>query len=90
MNIKNSVLDYIRNEQLNWYGQVQRLDEERLPRRVLKWCPPGRIRRKVKISKFMCSGREGNWKGMDQKGRVEKENNTLGTERCENIYTVHK
>jgi hypothetical protein len=26
MNIKNSVLDYIRHEQLNWYGHVQRMD----------------------------------------------------------------
>ena len=30
MNIKNSVLDYIRYKQLNWYGHVQRIDEERL------------------------------------------------------------
>ena len=27
--IKNSVLDYIRYKQLNWYGHVQRMDEER-------------------------------------------------------------
>ena len=47
MNIKNSVLrvDYIGYKQLNWYGHVQRtMDEERLPRRILKWCPPGRRR----------------------------------------------
>ena len=28
MNIKNSILDYIRYKQLNWYGHVQRKDEE--------------------------------------------------------------
>ena len=42
MNITNSVLDYIRYKQLNRYGHVQRMDEERLPRKMLEWCPPGR------------------------------------------------
>ena len=34
MNIKNSVWDYIIYIQLNWYVHVQRLDHERLPRRI--------------------------------------------------------
>jgi hypothetical protein len=42
---KNSVLDYIRYKQLNWYDHVQRMDQERLLRRILKWCPPGRRRK---------------------------------------------
>ena len=46
MNIKHSVLDYIRNKQLNWYGNVQRMDEEMLPRKILEWCPTGRRRTK--------------------------------------------
>ena len=37
MNIKNSFLDYRRYKQLNWYGQVQRMYEERLPRKFLEW-----------------------------------------------------
>ena len=45
MNIKNSVLDYIRYKQLNWYGDVQNMDQERLPRRILNWCPLGRRRK---------------------------------------------
>ena len=44
MNNKNSVVDYIRYKQLNWYGDVQRMDEERLPRKILEWCPPGKRR----------------------------------------------
>ena len=30
MNIKNLSLDYIRYEQLNWYGHVRRMNEESL------------------------------------------------------------
>jgi hypothetical protein len=45
MNIKNSVLDYIRYKQLNSYDHVQRMDQERIPRRILEWCPPGRRRK---------------------------------------------
>ena len=42
---KNSVLDYIRYKQLNWYGHVQRMDQETLPRRILEWCPLKRRRK---------------------------------------------
>ena len=45
MNIKNSVSHYIRYKQLKWYGQVQRMDEERFPRKILEWCPAGRKRK---------------------------------------------
>ena len=40
------MLDYIRYKQLNWYGHVKRMNEERLPRKILKWCPSGRRRRR--------------------------------------------
>jgi hypothetical protein len=45
MNIKNSVLNYIRYAQLNWYGHVRRMDEGRLSRKKFEWCPPGRRRK---------------------------------------------
>ena len=35
-NIRNSVLDYIRYKQLNWYGHVQMMDQESLPKRILE------------------------------------------------------
>ena len=34
MNIKNSVLDYMRYKQLNWYGQVRRMNKERLLKKL--------------------------------------------------------
>jgi hypothetical protein len=45
INIKNSVLDYIRYKQVNWYDHVQRMNEERLSRNILELCPPGRRRK---------------------------------------------
>ena len=46
LNIKNYVLDYVRNKQLNVYDHVQRIDEERLRRKILEFFPPGRKRRR--------------------------------------------
>ena len=31
MNVKNSVLDYMKYKQLNWCGKMQRMNEERIP-----------------------------------------------------------
>ena len=36
MNIKNSILDYIRYKQMNWYGHVERIEEERLTPKILE------------------------------------------------------
>ena len=41
INIKNSVLDY---KDIN-SGYVRRMNEERLPRRILEWCTPERKRK---------------------------------------------
>ena len=42
MNVTRSLLDDIKTQQLKWYGHVQRMEEGRLPRKVMKWSPPGR------------------------------------------------
>jgi hypothetical protein len=45
LNVTRSVLDDIKTKQLQWCGQVQRMEEGRLPKEVMKWCPPGRRKR---------------------------------------------
>ena len=47
MNVVRSLLDDIKTKQLQWYGHVQRMGEERLPKEVMKWRPPGRRKRGV-------------------------------------------
>jgi hypothetical protein len=64
MNNKNSALDYIKYKQLNWYGHLERIDKERLPRKILEWCPQGRRRKGVLRNSWMqevtAGMREGN------------------------------
>ena len=68
MDIKNSVLDYLRYKQLNWYGHVRRINEERLSRKMLEWCPPVRRRK----------GRPRNsWMQEVIIGMIEKGNNSM-------------
>ena len=42
MNLTKSLLDDIKTQQLKWYGHVQRMEEGRLPKEVMKCSPPGR------------------------------------------------
>jgi hypothetical protein len=41
MNVTRSLLEDIKTK-LKWYGHVQRMEEGRLPKKVMKWSPPGR------------------------------------------------
>jgi hypothetical protein len=45
MNVARSLLDDIKTKQLQWYGHVQRMEEGRLLKEVMKWRPPGRRKR---------------------------------------------
>ena len=42
INVVKSLLHNIKTKQLQWYGHVQRMEEGRLPKEVMKWHPPGR------------------------------------------------
>jgi hypothetical protein len=46
MGIRNVIIDDIWAEQLVWYGYVQRIDEERLPERILNSISTGRRKKK--------------------------------------------
>ena len=51
INIKISVLGYIRYKQLNCYDHVRRMYEERLPQNILKCFPSGKKKKKKKKGK---------------------------------------
>ena len=50
MNVVRSLLDDIKTKQLQWYGHVQRMEEGRLPKGIMKWRPPGRKRGRPKVN----------------------------------------
>ena len=45
MNATRSLLEDIKTKQLKWYGHVQRMEEGRLPKKVMKLSPTGRRKR---------------------------------------------
>jgi hypothetical protein len=45
MNLERSLLDGVKTKQHQCYGHVQRMEEGRMPRKVMKWRPSGRRKR---------------------------------------------
>ena len=40
MGVKNSILDYVQHKELELYGHVKRMSEERIPKKVMDGCRP--------------------------------------------------
>ena len=77
MNVVRSLLDDIKTKQLHWCGRVQRMEEGRLPKEVMKWSSPGR--RKWGRPKFTWA--EGIRGLMGEKGLMEEDWNDRGNWR---------
>ena len=45
MEVRHTIVDDIKTKQLIWYGHVQRMADNRLPKQILLWTPHGRRRR---------------------------------------------
>lgn len=45
MNVETDMVQQIQHKQLQWYGHVERMQDERIPKMVMKWCPRERRRR---------------------------------------------
>jgi hypothetical protein len=39
---KPDIIDIIQKKRLQWYGHVQRMPEERIPKLILEWVPEER------------------------------------------------
>lgn len=59
MKVQNSILDFVRYRQLEWYGHIRRMPEKRLPRQALEWIPPGKGKRGRPRFKWMDDVRRG-------------------------------
>jgi hypothetical protein len=69
MKVTNSLLVDIKTKQRQWYGHVQRMEEERLPTEVMKWRPPGR-RKRGRSKRTWAEGIRGL---MGEKGLMEED-----------------
>ncbi|XP_030747138.1 uncharacterized protein LOC115875773 [Sitophilus oryzae] len=45
MHIQHTIIDEIERRQLVWYGHVEIMSEDRIPKKVLKWIPSERRKR---------------------------------------------
>ena len=76
-NVARSLLDDIKTKQFQWYGHVQRKEEGRLPKEVMKWGPPGRRKR----GRPKLTWEEGIRGLMGEKGLMEEDWNDRGNWR---------
>jgi hypothetical protein len=45
MDLDKTIIDRVEEKQLVWYGHLQRMSEERWPKKIWEWTPQGRRRR---------------------------------------------
>ena len=81
VNVTRSLLDDIKTKQLQWYGHIQRMDEGRWPRKVMKWRPLGRRKR----GRPKLTWAEGIRGLMGKKGLIEEDWNDRSNWRKEII-----
>jgi len=94
MNVTRSLLDDIKTKQLKWYGHVQRMEEGKLPKKVMKWSPPGRRKRGGPKATWAEGIRgllgenglmEEDWNDRDKWKKMIKYNCQMGAGRCRNV-----
>ncbi|XP_045471806.1 uncharacterized protein LOC123678703 [Harmonia axyridis] len=68
MGVKSNIVNDIRTKQLIWFGHVQRMPDNRIPKKIFKWTPQG-LRRRGRPRK---SWREGVDKEMRDTGLGEE------------------
>jgi hypothetical protein len=81
MNVTKSLLNDIKTKQLQWYGHVQRMEKERLPKEVMKWRPSGRRKR----GRPKLTWTEGIRGLMGEKGLMEEDWNDRSNWRKKNM-----
>ncbi|XP_057670224.1 uncharacterized protein LOC130902259 [Diorhabda carinulata] len=67
MKVQHTITEDIRMNQLRWYGHVQRMPEDRIPKQILNWAPQGRRKR----GRPRLSWREGIEKDIRERGLEE-------------------
>ena len=69
MGVERDIVDKVQRKQLVWYGHTCRMDEERIPNRVLQWTPPEKRRRRCWMDDVNQAMRSRNLNGEDSQIR---------------------
>jgi len=86
MRIVRSIIDDVEWKQLAWYGHVQRMDRNRLPKQVTEWIPPGRRKSERSRRTWEMKGRksisernlaDGQWNSRQEWQRVGQRRRTF-------------
>lgn len=73
MQYQNSIVDFVHNKQLTWYGHVRRMGDERIPKQILEWIPTGRRKRGRPVVTWMEEiGREMRQRGLEERDWEER------------------
>jgi hypothetical protein len=94
-------LDDIKTKQLQWYGHVQRMEEGRWPKEVMKWRPPRRRKRgrpkltwtegiRVLMGEKVLMEEDWNYGNSWRKKIICLLNSLMGAGRCGNIVQPAK
>ena len=67
MGTEETIIDTIERKRLAWYGHLERMNEDRWPKKVWRWIPPGRRKRGRPLRRWKMDVRE----AMDTKGLQE-------------------
>jgi len=58
INVRHTIVEDIHVAQLKWYGHLQRMGEERLPKQILNWTPQGRRQRERELEEDLWMNRD--------------------------------
>ncbi|XP_030768200.1 uncharacterized protein LOC115891781 [Sitophilus oryzae] len=86
MGLKHDIVYDIRTQQLIWYGHVKRMEEHRIPKKILIWNPQGR-RKRGRPCKSWREGidKEVLYRGLEVDGWGNRERWRLGIGRRETL-----
>ncbi|KAK4871484.1 hypothetical protein RN001_015608 [Aquatica leii] len=45
LEVERNIIEEVEKKQLIWYGHVQKMEDERWPKKTIKWVPPERRKR---------------------------------------------
>ena len=89
MAVQKTIIDCIEEKQLIWYGHVQRMDQDRVPKKTMRWIPREHIKKerhkKTWIRRSMRRSMESIRRSMSDRGLNDNYNRQNGDWTPDNV-----